>query len=789
MLSSCRIIVTGLITQHPLMGGITWHHLQYLLGLKALGHDVYYFEDSGEFPYNLDGGPSGSDWIARDCTDNVAYLAQIMDRFGFENRWAYHFPLRSEWFGLSEIQRKTILDSADLLINVSGSLEHPKRYRRIPHLVYIDTDPVITQIKIASGKPEFRERVEAHDTHFTFGESLSERVPETKYRWRPTRQPIVLSEWRPNTPRRKSFTTVMNWTSYEPLVYSGRTYGQKDIEFRRFLELPARVSPTALELAISRVQYLKWQAAESDLPGDPGESERTQTNRPPAGPVTYAGWRVVDAIEVCGNLDSYRRYIESSKAEWSVAKNAYVIGQPGWFSERSACYLAAGRPVVVQDTGFAGALPVGEGILSFRDLSEAAAAIREVEADYSRHADAARATAETSFDSDKVLSHLIDRAMSDRGEPREGAQRKGISGEMTSTIHASLGDSRQPDRKKKRSPKPKAVETITTNLLEHPAVEAWAELQPERVEPDQIEVLKLKKKGSVYRLDGVGPGGSAVIAKRCRHERAVTERLVYEEVLPRLAVSTLRYHGCWEEADDRFWWLFLEDVGDEPYSPLVQGHSAAAAEWLGTMHAAAADLPVKNLLTDRGPDHHLAYLRSAGETIPRIRVLPSLEPTERTVLQNIVSLCEFLGAQWAHLERFCDRMPRTFSHGDCLAKNVHVRGSQSGLTIAVFDWGGAGWGLPATDLGQLALPYRDLPASDPDCATYLSAVRERWPKLDTQTVQQLANLGQMFWSLKVISRCVPQFDYEGAHIESIVSDFNLYGTVLADSIRSARWMD
>ncbi len=415
--SSLRIIVTGLITQHPLMGGITWHYLQYMLGLARLGHDVYYFEDSGEFPYNLDGGASGTDWIARDCSYNVGYLAEIMTRFGFENRWAYRFPLKSEWFGLSDKQREAIIQSADLLINVSGSLEHPKNYRRIPHLLYIDTDPIITQIKIALRDVLFLPRVEAHDSHFSFGETLSEEAPMTKYQWRATRQPIVLSEWRPAARWRESFTTVMNWTSYAPLVYAGQTYGQKDVEFKRFLGLPGQVAPVAMEVALSRTQHLKWQAKDESLPPGLGELVGDRTTWTPHDLVTYAGWRVVDAIEACGDLDSYRHYIEASKAEWSVAKNAYVLGQPGWFSERSACYLAAGRPVVVQDTGFGETLPVGEGILSFKTLPEAVTAIQEVEANYARHAQAARGLAEVYFDSDKVLTHLINEAMSGNNRP------------------------------------------------------------------------------------------------------------------------------------------------------------------------------------------------------------------------------------------------------------------------------------------------------------------------------------------------------------------------------------
>lgn len=780
--SSLRIIVTGLITQHPLLGGITWHYLQYMLGLARLGHDVYYFEDSGEFPYNLDGGASGTDWIARDCTYNVGYLAKIMARFGFEDRWAYHFPLKSEWFGLSDTQREAIIQSADLLINVSGSLEHPKNYRRIPHLLYIDTDPVITQIKLALGEVLFLERVEAHDTHFSFGETLSEDTP--KYQWRPTRQPIVLSEWRPGGPQRESFTTVMNWTSYEPLVYAGQTYGQKDIEFNRFLKLPGQVAPTAMEVALSRTQYLKWQAEERDQ-NSPLWGARGGRRTDRAYRVGRAGWHVVDAIEACGDLDSYRHYIESSKAEWSVAKNAYVLGRPGWFSERSACYLAAGRPVVVQDTGFAGILPVGEGILSFRTLPEAVAAIQEVETNYARHAQAARAIAETHFDSDKVLTHLIDEAKKQQGS--KGAEEQGRK--YTERFTLTPLHSRTPAQKPLASLHP---------CTEHPAVKAWAELGLGRVEPERIEVLKEKKKGAVYRLAGVGPENSAVIAKRCRYERAVIERAVYEEVLPHLALTTSHYYGCVEEEDGRFWWLFLEDIGDERYSPFVEEHCALAAQWLGAMHTGAEGLRSQSppeggteagraSLPNRGPAHYLMYLRSARQTIPQIRAIPSLKATEQTILQNIVAMCEYLEAHWGQVEIFCERMPRTFIHGDCLAKNVHVRTTRAGLTIAPFDWGGAGWGLPATDLGQLGLPYRDLPPTQPDCATYWSVVREQWPSLDLQTIQQLANLGQMFWSLKVISRGVPEFDYPGAHLESIINKFSVYKSVLANTIRSARW--
>jgi hypothetical protein len=383
MTSKLRVIVTGLIAQYPL-GGVTWDYFQYVLGLAQLGHEVYYLEDTGQWPYNpLEGG------LGKDCTFNVEYLAGLMSRFGLAEQWAYRFPWQSQWFGLSEAKRQEVIQSADLLINISGTLERPEEYRQVRRLAYIDSDPVFTQVKLARGQLDFRRWIDLHDVQFSFGECLSAAVPATGHRWRPTRQPIVLSEWHPEIPQREAFTTVMNWTSYKPVVYGNQSYGQKDVEFMRFRELPSLVTPTVLEIAVNA-----------------GKTRRT-----PRQLLAHKGWRVVDPAEVCPDLDTYRLYIESSKAEWSVAKNGYVMGQPGWFSCRSACYLAAGRPVAVQETGFSAVLPVGEGLLAFSTVEEAVAAIKEIEANYARHAKAARALAVEYFDAAKVLTWLIDEAL------------------------------------------------------------------------------------------------------------------------------------------------------------------------------------------------------------------------------------------------------------------------------------------------------------------------------------------------------------------------------------------
>jgi hypothetical protein len=185
----------------------------------------------------------------------------------------------------------------------------------------------------------------------------------------------------------------MNWTSYKPVVYGNQSYGQKDLEFVRFQELPRLIAPTALEIAVNA-----------------GKTRRT-----PRHLLAHKGWRVADPAEVCPDLDSYRDYIESSKAEWSVAKNGYVVGRPGWFSCRSACYLAAGRPVAVQDTGFGAVLPTGEGLLSFSTVEEAVASIKEIEANYERHARAAREIATEYFDAMTVLTDFVEEAMNGRG--------------------------------------------------------------------------------------------------------------------------------------------------------------------------------------------------------------------------------------------------------------------------------------------------------------------------------------------------------------------------------------
>ena len=402
MTQRLRVVVTGLIAQHPRLGGVAWDYVQYADGLRRLGHDVYYFEDSGEWPYTVDGGITGEDWVAHDCSANVSHLSMVMERFGLGDRWAYRFPIKPRWFGMSAPKRREVLRTADLLINVSGTIRRPADYRSIGRLAYIDSDPVFTQIKLAlpRGQLKFQKRAAAHDVYFSFGEHLSSPVPETQYTWLPTRQPIVRAEWTTLVEHRATYTTVMSWTSYKPLRYQGQHYGQKDVEFQRFLDLPRTVPQVSFKVALNSTEHVFWEA-----------EVKSGIQVAAADRLRRAGWQVVDARRACADLDRYRAYIQHSKAEWSISKNGYARGRPGWFSCRSACYLAAGRPVIVQDTGFDCVIPTGAGVLVFNTLDEAAAAVADVEDNYPHHARAAREIAAAYFDSDRVLTGLVEHAM------------------------------------------------------------------------------------------------------------------------------------------------------------------------------------------------------------------------------------------------------------------------------------------------------------------------------------------------------------------------------------------
>ena len=281
---------------------------------------------------------------------------------------------------------------------------------------------------------------------------------------------------------------------------------------------------------------------------------------------------------------------------------------------------------------------------------------------------------------------------------------------------------------------------IRTDLREHPAVRAWSELLPARMVPEAIEILKSRNDSRVYRLSGIGPGGSNVVAKRYPRTNALAERTIYEGVLPHFPFSTLRYYGLLEEQGTQFCWVFIEDAEGVPYSPDTEEHRVRAAEWLGAMHTSAPEAVAGLGLPDRGPDCYLGCLRSARDRIRQNLTNPALSADDRTVLGAVVTQCNLVKKRWRKVEECCDGVPRTFVHADLSGSNLHVRVTPRGIALVPFDWECAGWGVMAVDL---ALAGLDLP-------TYWSVVRRSWSSLEIEALQRVALVGRIFQLLALV---------------------------------------
>jgi hypothetical protein len=377
-----RVIVTGLVGQYA-FGGVAWDYLQYVEGFRQLGHDVFYLEDTETWPYD----PIGNT-VTDDCSYNVSYLREVMARLDLGDRWIYRNGPDGRYYGVDVAEARKICASADLFVNVSGCAWLRPEYRQIPRRIFIDSDPMFTQIGLLSANAEILERVRAHDSHFSFAENIGQldcSIPAAGFHWLPTRQPIVLDWWPMATePPRDVLTTVMNWVSYKECEYAGEKWGQKDVEFVRFIELPS----------------LTTQPFEIAMGMGPGKSRPTELLR-------ARGWRIIEPDEHLPDPWSYRNYLRGSKGEWSIAKQAYVKSRSGWFSCRSACYLALGRPCVLQDTGWSKFYPAGRGLFAFEHAGQATAAIDQVNADYDAHSRAARVLAEEHFEARKVLAAML----------------------------------------------------------------------------------------------------------------------------------------------------------------------------------------------------------------------------------------------------------------------------------------------------------------------------------------------------------------------------------------------
>ncbi len=380
-----KIIVFGIVFWYPL-AGVTFQFLHYLIGLRKLGWDVYYVEDSARMIYDAATNDYTYDWAS---TGNVERLGAVLDAHGFAGQWAARCHYDYRIWGMTEAQLARVYREADAFLNITGGQEILPEHDRILRKIYVETDPVKTEILVAQGNREMIATLDAHDTHFTYGENLGAPdcgVPLVRYKWLPTRQPVALDLWPWDNSPGTAYTTVATWNNKaNETVWQGEAYGwSKRPEFLKFLDLPTR-RPVPFEVAA----------------GVPAEDRALFEPR---------GWRLIDSLAVSLEYQSYRRYLTNSRAEFTVAKDQNIRLRSGWFSDRSCCYLAAGRPVINQDTAFGNLLLTGIGLFSFRTSDDVLAAVDAIERDYDGNRRAARAIAEEYFAAERVMSSLCDRA-------------------------------------------------------------------------------------------------------------------------------------------------------------------------------------------------------------------------------------------------------------------------------------------------------------------------------------------------------------------------------------------
>ena len=372
------------------IAGVIWQHIHYVVGLQRLGHDVYYIEDSARLPYNPE---------TFEVNDEFDYAAKVLDRlageFDFKNRWAFcaRYLKNNPTAGLPLKKIRRLYRDADAILNICGTQEFNEDLLKSDRIIYVESDPGVEQIKIDQGVKSTIDYLSRHHALFTFGENVGTKkfpVPRHGFKWHATRQPIVTHLWKTNRRPKRAvvFTSIANWSTsgLKDITWRGRKYlWSKSREFLRFAAAPKRAGET-FELA-TNIQDLNAR-------------EKFERN----------GWRLVSPLQMSIDYWHYRDYIQQSKGEFTAAKDQYVRLNTGWFSDRSACYLAAGRPVITQETGFTKNYGGEAGLLAFRSLGEIADAVKKINADYPKHSGAARQIAREIFEAEKVLKSLLDRA-------------------------------------------------------------------------------------------------------------------------------------------------------------------------------------------------------------------------------------------------------------------------------------------------------------------------------------------------------------------------------------------
>lgn len=377
-----KLLLLHLVGQYP-MAGIVWQAAHYLVGLTRLGYEVFYIEDSGAPPYD----PRIRS-VVEDCTYGVETIRRMMKRFDLGDRWAYWNPAHDTCYGMSRQRLLDLYREADGLVNLCGTTRIREEHLHCPVRIYLETDPVFEQIKLAQGDERTREFLDAHTHHFTYGENLGNPdspIPLEHYDWKTTRPPVVLELWGPRPGSgAERFSTVGTWQNVgKDITFRGERYfWSKHVNFTPFLDIP-RLTSQRFELAM--------EVQEPEI--------RTLLEE--------KGWFLTDPLPKSCDADVYQDYIYQCRGEFSVAKDLVVRTQSGWFSDRSVCYLAAAKPVIVQETGFSKRIPSGRGLFGFTTIEDLLLAIEQVSADYPGHCQAAWEVAAESFDAAKVLGKMV----------------------------------------------------------------------------------------------------------------------------------------------------------------------------------------------------------------------------------------------------------------------------------------------------------------------------------------------------------------------------------------------
>jgi hypothetical protein len=384
-----RVVVMGFMGSCPI-AGVIWQHLHYIAGLQRLGHDVYYIEDSARLPYNPE---------TFEVNNEFDYAARLLERlareFEFKNRWTFcaRYLRGQPTAGLSLKKIRRLYREADAILNVCGAQEFNDDLLASDRIIYVESDPGVEQIRIDKGVRSTIDYLRRHRALFTFGENVGTKsfpVPTHNLNWLPTRQPVVTDLWKTSrAPSRAAvFTSVANWSTsgLKDITWRGEKYlWSKSREFLRFVAAPKKAGET-FELA-TNIKDAKTRAK-----------------------FLHNGWRFHSPLQLSVDYWLYRDYVRRSKGEFTVAKDQYVRLNTGWFSDRSACYLAAGRPVIIQQSGFTHHYGNDGGLFAFSSIKEIVDAVKAINADYAKHSRAAREVAREVFEAEKVLASLLDRA-------------------------------------------------------------------------------------------------------------------------------------------------------------------------------------------------------------------------------------------------------------------------------------------------------------------------------------------------------------------------------------------